>query len=125
MIQEIGSMIFYFDHIDYFDENPFTLEWLEVKENCDKFEMALNLFNVNSGYMHLHKHHVDEYFKVVQGKCVYVVNKKVHIAKKGDEIFIPANTWHINPFNYVAGPIDKTILVNTNTPECLVNFYKF
>jgi len=74
------------------------------------------LIDPGKGRQHTpHTHlHSDEWFQVLEGQCKYWLNGKVHKAYPGQEIYFPANTPHIHPWNYCAVPLvmRNTILVN-------------
>ena len=41
-----------------------------------------------------HSHDFDEYCLVVEGVCTEIIDGKVHVLRKGDEILIPAGKVH-------------------------------
>ncbi len=95
-------------------------EFYRHPNNNDTY-IKITAFFYQSGYIPVHKHHdTEEQFVILKGTCTYFINFKRYTAKEGDVVIIPANTWHINPYN---NSYTSLIYIITNINGYLLDFY--
>lgn len=51
-----------------------------------------------SGISTEHTHEYDEYFVIVEGEYILIINNQKYLLKTGDEFYIPKNTPHSGEF---------------------------
>lgn len=100
--------------------HPTRSEWCEIAKTDDLVIITLHFFHRKSGFLFWHKHDTDEVYKVVSGIATYCIGDTKYKAYTGDIISIPAQTYHINPFNNEITPL---ILELRNPHYQITNFY--